>query len=207
MRGIRLNLGCGCQLPKGWTNVDYALGARLMRIPFFRTVNKKFHLFNMEWDDNIFLHDLTTPFPWSDNSVDAIYSSHTLEHLSREQGRKFLRQCHRVLRSGGVIRIVVPDLSCMVRRYMEGELKAEDFVEALGVLYPDSGGRLKNRLAPFVQFPHKCMYDTPALISSMSEIGFEAKGMGAFESVIDDIREIETEGRTRDAVIVEGVKA
>lgn len=204
---MKLNLGCGSQLPKGWVNVDYALGARLARMPLFRAVNKRLRLFRMEWDDSIQIHDLTKPFPWPNDSVDTVYSSHTLEHMSREQGQEFLRQCHRVLRPGGIIRIVVPDLSSVVKRYLGGELAAENFVEELGVLYLDSGGRVKNRLAPFIQYPHKCMYDTPALERSMTSVGFMARSCGAFDSDIDGIRDIEMESRTRDAVIVEGVKA
>ena len=203
---MRLNLGCGAQLPGGWVNVDYALGARIARIPLFRAVNQRLRLFNMDWSDGIVLHNLTHRFPWADSSVDAVYSSHTLEHMSREQGRDFLRQCCRVLKPGGVIRIVVPDLSSVVQRYLDGNLHAEDFVEALGVLYIDSGGRWKNRLAPFIQYPHKCMYDTPALVRCMSAAGFDARGRAPFDSAIEGIADIEMESRTREAVIVEGVK-
>ena len=203
---MRLNLGCGSQLPEGWINVDYALGARIARVPLFRSVNRKLRLFRMEWDDSIFLHDLTRPFPWADNSVRAVYSSHTLEHMTKEQGRRFLEQCYRVLEPGGVIRIVVPDLSCAVKRYLDGSLPAENFVEHLGVLFIESGSPWKNRLAPFIQYPHKCMYDTPALVRCLAAVGFEAAGRDPFDSAIEDIGAIEMESRTRDAVIVEGIK-
>lgn len=203
---MKLNLGCGSQLPSGWTNVDYALGARIARIPLFRALNKKIRLFRMDWDDAIVLHDLTRTFPWPDNSVDVVYSSHTLEHMSREQGRAFLAECHRVLKPGGIIRIVVPDLSSIVRNYLDGNLQAEDFVDTLGVLYLDAGGRWKNRLAPFVQYPHKCMYDTPALVRCLTNVGFDARGRSPFDSTISGIADIEIQDRTVDAVIVEGVK-
>ena len=203
---IKLNLGCGYQYPQGWINVDYSLGARFSRLPFFRLINKKLHLFRMEWDDNIFIHDLTKPFPWDDASVDVVYSSHTLEHMAREQGAEFLRQSYRVLKPGGIIRIVIPDLLSIVNRYLEGELLAENFVEDLGVMYIESGNRLKDRLAPFVQYPHKCMYDTSALERSMTSAGFNACSRKPFDSEIPEIIDIEMESRTRDAVIVEGVK-
>ena len=98
---MKLNLGCGSQLPRDWVNVDYALGARIARIPLFRAINRRLKLFRMDWDDSIFLHDLTRPFPWADNSIDVVYSSHTLEHMSREMGQEFLHQCHRVLKPDG----------------------------------------------------------------------------------------------------------
>src|SRR5882762_7720591 len=85
---IKLNLGCGAHVPSGWINVDYAPGARLARAPLFRRINKRLRLFALDWDDHIFIHDLTRPLPWKDSSVDVVYSSHTLEHFSREQGAR-----------------------------------------------------------------------------------------------------------------------
>jgi ubiquinone/menaquinone biosynthesis C-methylase UbiE len=203
---MKLNLGCGSQVPDGWTNVDYALGARFIKIPFFRSFNKKAKLFNLDWNEKIYLHDLTTKFPWADSSIDIVYSSHTLEHFTKEDGRRFLAECHRVLRKDGIIRIVVPNLRHDVTEYIEGRISADDFVESLGVLYESSNNTLKKRLAPFFQFPHKCMYDNPRLIEILNEIGFEATARAAFDSDIDDIQLVELESRTKNAVIVEGRK-
>lgn len=203
---MKLNLGCGSQVPNDWINVDYALGARFARIPFFLAINKKVKLFNLDWNENIYLHNLTKKFPWSDTSIDIIYSSHTLEHFSKEDGRRFLSECHRVLSKGGIIRIVVPDLRHSVTEYSEGRIKADDFVEKLGVLYENSNNIIKRKLHPFISFPHKCMYDNSRLIEILNEIGFDAIDRVAFNSDIEDIRVVELEGRTENAVIVEGRK-
>jgi predicted SAM-dependent methyltransferase len=203
---MKLNLGCGSQMPDGWVNVDYALGARFAKIPFFRATNRRLGLFDLDWDERIRLHDLTKTFPWEDASVEVIYSSHMLEHLPREDGRRFLEQCHRVLRVGGIIRLVVPDLRHAVGEYVEGGVPADEFLQTLGVLYEHRGGRLKRRLSPFVQFPHKCMYDCSRLLELLQEIGFQTSARGAFDSDIDDIASVELEDRTKHAVIVEGRK-
>lgn len=203
---MKLNLGCGSQVPDQWNNVDYALGARFFKIPFFHTLNKKVKLFNLDWNDKIYLHDLTKKFPWADSSIDIIYSSHTLEHFSKEDGRRFLSECHRVLRKDGIIRIIVPDLRHDVTEYIEGRINADDFVEKLGVLYGHSNNTLKKRLAPFFQFPHKCMYDNSRLIEILNEVGFDASTRASFDSDIEDIRLVELESRTEKAVIVEGRK-
>lgn len=202
----RLNLGCATQIVDGWTNVDYALGARITKLPFFRAVNRRLKLFNLDWSEEIYLHNLTQTFPWAESSIDAVYSSHTLEHLSKAQGRFFLAECHRVLQKGGVLRIVVPDLKHNVREYLDGRLPADDFVENLGVLYIESDRKWKNRLNPFIQFPHKCMYDSERLVEIFRELGFDASSRAAFDSAIDDIRAIELEDRALNAVIVEGRK-
>jgi hypothetical protein len=111
-----------------------------------------------------------------------------------------------VLRSTGIIRLIVPDLRHHVVEYIEGRTRADEFVEALGILHGNSNNVLKHNLSRFVQFPHKCMYDAPRLIELLSEIGFHASRRDAFDSAISDIRLIELEGRTENAVVVEGRK-
>jgi SAM-dependent methyltransferase len=203
---MKLNLGCGSRVLPGWVNADYALGARLAKWPLFGAVNRRLGLFDLDWHPDIVIHDLTRPFPWAAGSAEVVYSSHTLEHFTRDDGRRFLTECYRVLRPGGVLRIVVPDLRHEVQRYLDGELRAEDFVENLYVIFRRSANPLKTALGPWLQFPHKCMYDTPRLVAILRELGFDAGARAAFDSAIADIRAIELPDRTTHAVIVEGRK-
>jgi hypothetical protein len=51
-----------------------------------------------------------------------------LEHLPRPQALPFLRECHRVLAPGGILRVVVPDLETIARlylKYLEGGLAGD----------------------------------------------------------------------------------
>ncbi len=203
---MNINLACGSQLPDGWINVDYSLGARLAKLPLFRMINKKISFFNCDWDDRIFIHNLIKPLPWNSNSVSSIYSSHTLEHMSRQEGLQFIGECYRVLKPKGVIRIVVPDLAHIVKEYSEGRLRADDFTEKLGVLYKNCDNSFKNKLAPFFQFPHKCMYDQKTLLRILNENGFQVESRKPFDSDIKDIRNVEVEWRTEESVIIEGKK-
>jgi predicted SAM-dependent methyltransferase len=203
---MKLNLGCGAQVPDGWLNVDYSLGARFMKIPFFRAFNRKMKLFKLDWNKKIYIHDLTKKFPWGESSVDIVYSSHTLEHFPKETGRFFLEECHRVLRQNGIIRIVVPDLRYEVLEYTEGRINADDFLKNLFVLSGRSKNKFKAFLSPFFEFPHKCMYDNARLIEILNEIGFETSTRLAFDSNIEEIEQVELEDRTENAVIVEGRK-
>lgn len=205
MNQVKLNLGCGSHTPEGWVNIDCAFGARLAKIPFFRFVNKKIGFFRMDWDDRIKVHDLQRPFPFDDGSVDTIYTSHTLEHFTKKEGERFLKECHRVLRSDGILRVVVPDLESIVSDYTTGKIAADMFLDKLCVICDTSGmGFFKRLLVNQIHFPHKCMYDTKTLLGKFHDIGFQAESRAAFDSDIPDIKKIESEGRTQNAVVVEG---
>jgi ubiquinone/menaquinone biosynthesis C-methylase UbiE len=187
--------------------VDFALGARFARNPVFRHLGKGLGVFSLAWAENIFIHNLTKPFPWTAGSVDVVYTSHTLEHFTREEGQFIIAESFRVLKPGGLIRIIVPDLREIINRYVNQALAADHFVEELGVLYQTSRSPLKAKLIPFIQFPHKCMYDTETLLHALDRSGFRAASWNPFDSGIADIAAIESSGRTVAAVIVEGVKA
>lgn len=90
-----LNLGCGSRFIASWTNVDFTATA-----------------------PGVVACNLVEGVPFSDNSFDAVYHSHVLEHFSRAEGERFIRECFRVLAPGGVIRVVVPDLEQIVRSYL-----------------------------------------------------------------------------------------
>ena len=90
-----LNLGCGNRYKPGWINIDFA-----SRSP------------------DVLSHDLKAGIPMPEKSVDVVYHSHVLEHFSRENAEFFLEECYRVLRSSGIIRVVVPDLENIVREYL-----------------------------------------------------------------------------------------
>lgn len=105
-----LNLGCGDRTHPEWVNIDSSLRLRLGRLPLIR-----------RWvpsPPDIRIHDLRHGIPFSDATVDVVYASHVLEHLTQNVGREFLREIHRVLKPGGIVRIVVPDLEAAVRLYL-----------------------------------------------------------------------------------------
>jgi len=58
--------------------------------------------------------DATRPFPFPDSSFDVISSEHMIEHIAYEQGQFMLRECRRVLKPGGRIRVATPDLQVLL---------------------------------------------------------------------------------------------
>lgn len=55
--------------------------------------------------------DISKPLPYQSDSVDFLFAEHVVEHVAPGEGYRFFKECRRVLRTGGVVRIVVPDIS------------------------------------------------------------------------------------------------
>lgn len=90
-----LNLGCGSRTVSGWTNLDRKASG-----------------------PGVIEHDLRRPLPFADASFDFVYSSHVLEHFSRADGESLVKESVRVLRPGGILRVVVPDMEHLARLYL-----------------------------------------------------------------------------------------
>jgi predicted SAM-dependent methyltransferase len=91
-----LNLGCGLTYVKGWTNIDF-----------------------VSFSEDVIAHNLLTGIPHNNNSFDLVYHSHVLEHFPKTEAPKFIAECYRVLKPGGVIRIAIPDLEQIATNYLK----------------------------------------------------------------------------------------
>jgi SAM-dependent methyltransferase len=120
-----LNLGCGTKVSNKpeVINVDWSIYLRLKRMKIFAPAvplffrGKRLEKFN-SLPDNILVHNLAKGIPFNSDSIDVVYHSHMLEHLDRDVAVKFLTEVKRVLRPGGIHRIVVPDLEKACRDYI-----------------------------------------------------------------------------------------
>jgi len=124
-----LNLGCGTRTSPMTVNIDFSIYQRLRARKGGRVVAKLLlrgeRRANFEaMSDNIVVHDLRRGIPPEDNSVDAVYHSHTLEHIDRDDVPGFMAEILRVLKPAGIHRIVVPDLEPLVCAYLK-DLEAE----------------------------------------------------------------------------------
>jgi len=82
----RVQLGCGPKYLDGFINIDGN---------FQRRVD--------------YLMDIRAGLPFDDDSIEFIYSCHTLEHLFITDALTVLGECRRVLRPDGVLRLTLPD--------------------------------------------------------------------------------------------------
>ena len=151
---IRVNIGCGKSPINGWTNYDNSLAIKLANSPLLfisksLKLLRKQQIENIEWNKKhkIYFVDATKKIPLEDNSVECIYSSHMLEHLSRTGSISFLDESLRILKIDGILRIAVPDLKMAINDYLtDGD--ADEFMERLHVGAP-SISSLKEKLKLF----------------------------------------------------------
>ncbi|MDQ4142592.1 MAG: class I SAM-dependent methyltransferase [Actinomycetota bacterium] len=134
---IILNLGSGPRTSPHCVNIDWSPYLRLKRnplasrvAPLFLTGKRRERFLAL--DRNVLVHDLRQALPMPDGSADAVYHSHVLEHFDRQLVPAFLAEIRRVLKPGGVHRVVVPDLEASCRRYLDHVDRCMDHPEAMG---------------------------------------------------------------------------
>lgn len=215
-----LHLACGLTTPENWLNVDGSLQIVLARYPILKKLLVRSRLVprsqaEIPWSANVLRLNLARRLPFADGCFLAVYCSHLLEHLYYCEASALLKECHRILRIGGVCRFVVPDLESLVRRYLSAKAdgipgSGTRFMESMLVHEKERRHGLLGafyRLTAFHQ--HKWMYDTESLTALFRQAGFSnAKRVGFLESRIDRVAEVEKAGRVLDGegIIVEASK-
>jgi predicted SAM-dependent methyltransferase len=209
---MKLNLGCGPVQPEGWVNVDGSNRAWLAsRLPWIDRICVSCKLFApTDFNPSTVWANLLKRFPWDDRSVQAVYLGEILEHFTREEGEGLLRECHRVLELGGVIRVRVPDDAAFWGNYVR-EYEAtrrlprtqwsSDHTRWTRMHFQEV---CTTRPKPWRSMGHyhKFGYDDVSLILLLEKIGFrEVDRRRLHESRIDDIQAVEN----RYDLIVEGI--
>jgi SAM-dependent methyltransferase len=183
------NLGCGTRAHPACVNVDWSIHLRL----------RKLHLAWLAGDragkiralpPDIVVHDLRKGIPAHDATADVVYHSHVLEHIDREAAPGFMAEIHRVLKPGGIQRVVVPDFEHLARRYVEAfggeghEARVADMIEQ--IVRREAAGtasqrtlrrRIENALLGDARKrgeTHQWMYDRLTLGALLERSGFTA---------------------------------
>ena len=104
--------------------------------------------------------DVTLPADWralfKPESIDTLLSEHMLEHLSAADARTALAECYRYLKSGGLLRIAVPD----------GYRRDPDYVKEAS---PPNDG-------------HQVLYNVDSLTTLLQSVGFATTALEYFDS-------------------------
>lgn len=144
----RINFGAGGCRVEGWRNTDacYPEGS----------------------PDRI---DCTQSLPLETGSVDMVFSEMMLEHITPQQAWNFLCEAHRILKPGGLVRIVIPDF---VRCW---KLKDPDWLRVnQGVTNND--GTLRDQMKSILfGHGHQGLWTSELLQAVLEAIGFQQVGI------------------------------
>lgn len=97
---------CDLPLPKPWINVDNSTSPHIIS------------------DLTLDCRELDSHF--AENSVDRIYAAHFCEHLTPKEAQDWVTMCYRLLKPGGELGIVTPDMREVARMYLEGDISIDD---------------------------------------------------------------------------------
>jgi predicted SAM-dependent methyltransferase len=178
--GLQLNLGCGPKALPGWVNVD---------------INRGPHV-DVVWD-------LSRPLPFRTASCAAIFGEHVIEHLTRSDAENLLRECHRVLETGGVLRLSTPDAGRYLRSYAgDGEfLHHPQFPQQIGSRLDRINMMMRE------EGQHLWVYDAESLTTALRQVGFASVTVLEFNvSHHPAMREIDSADRAFESLYVEATK-
>ncbi len=138
---IKLHLGCGARYLKGYIHIDLA---------DYSHINHK--------------HNIKYLPMFKDDSVDLIYSSHALGYFDRIEVIEVLKEWHRVLKLGRLLRLALPNFAALAKVY----LKYKNLDLIIGPLY----GRWPNPRNNLVLY-QKTIFDFNSLVDLLKSIGFK----------------------------------
>ena len=175
-----INFGCGVSPFEGWINID--------GIPNHHA--------------DLFL-DIRRPLPFRTQSARFIFTEHVIEHLRYDEAGYFLSECYRIMKLGGAIRIITPDLKKFVRAYIENDKQffpivsptLSDPVGALNLMFRQGG-------------THHYIYDFDELNRILLQSGFKKVFQSSFQnSVWPELnRDSGDKQRITESLYVEAVK-
>ena len=208
----KLNLGCGPVQPSGWVNIDSS--NRAILASKFSLVDKLFVRLGVlqptEFGPQTTICNLLKPLPYADRSVDVIYAGELWEHFEYQDALRITKECARVLKKGGVLRVCVPDGDKFWRNYLnllEEELEkpreersAQRLRKHVGMYFAEIC--TKRKWFGSMGHTHKWQFDEIQLVELFESCGFsEVERMKFHESRITDVEKVERS----NFLIVEGV--
>lgn len=187
-------------LPPGRKVLHLGCGQNYLSLPGFVNIDG-----NICCRKDIWL-DVTMGLPYPDQTIDAIYAHHFLEHLEERGIRRVLLEAYRVLKPGGGIRLVTPDLGKAVRAYAA---KDHHFFSGWPDPRQSIGGKFNNYL--LCRNQHRFMFDLGFLEEFLRNAGLEkCQEVGPLESRIfcrEELEGVLEEGpETHRSLFVEAFK-
>jgi len=201
--GTYVQYGCGLCCPHGWINFDVSPTLRLQRLPLIGFLFKREPTI---FPEEVRFGDIVAGLPLPDGIADGIYASHVLEHLCYDDFWIALRNTHRLLKPGGIFRLVVPDLETRARKYLS---QFDNGVADSNTWFMDAsnlGNRRRGRGAVALtrsllgNSAHLWMWDEKSMRAALEKSGFVNVRRCQFNDCKDEnFNLVEEVGRFHDA--------
>jgi SAM-dependent methyltransferase len=183
---VYVQYGCGQSCPVGWINFDASPNVILQKVPIIRS------FIRTRFPKQVRYGNIVRGLPFAEGSVDGIYASHVLEHLSLDEFWKALENTFVLLRPGGSFRLVVPDLEVRTRTYLErlsaGEAESNSWFMRISYLGCEHRWKGLNGLLRvlFGHSAHLWMWDERSISAALKKIGFIKVRRASFNDSSDD---------------------
>lgn len=160
---LKLNLGSFCVMyHNGWFNIDMVDAT---------PPGGKLSDWAKHYGYKFLCHDLRVGLPFGTGVVDCISISHALEHFTYPDALKLLRECRRVIRPDGALRIAVPDVERLTSMYKDKCLGELDELNDEASQSPTQAGKLWALL----HTEHWAQYDAETLCYYLREAGWKSR--------------------------------
>jgi SAM-dependent methyltransferase len=196
--GNFVQFGCGLCAPSHWQNFDASPALIVQHLPIIGPLVPKGPFGG--YPATARYGDILKGLPIKPDSVDLLYCSHVLEHMTAGEAHIALTNSYRYLKPGGIFRLVLPDLEALAQEYLSSNNPdaVHQFMR-LTWLGEDTSQRsswqstLKQWMS---RGRHLWMWDYKAMAHELASVGFQdirrAKigdsGLEAFDAVEDPER-------------------
>ncbi len=193
-----VQFGCGLCAPDDWQNFDAGPAFWLQsKMPFVTPLLKKRGF--PDYPKNIKYGDVIKGLPVPQQSAQAVYCSHVLEHMALDELRITLRNVFSYLRPGGTFRLVLPDLEQLIKAYLADPAPgaASGFMQD-SYLGEQSVTRNLRAIptALFGRSRHLWMWDYKGMAEELEAAGFTSIRRAQFGDAADPhFRNVEAEHR------------
>jgi len=202
-----IQYGCGLSAPGSWRNFDASPTLRFERLPF---IGRLYTKNQSRFPENVNYGDIVKGLPIAPESCDGVYCSHVLEHLSLDDFRTALHNTHKILRVGGIFRLVLPDLEFHAKQYLinPSDDAALSFMRKTYLGHEKRVTDLKGFFVSwFSNSQHLWMWDYKSIKSELQSAAFVGIRRAVFYDSSDSMfREVEEKDRWENCLGIECTK-
>jgi predicted SAM-dependent methyltransferase len=167
---MNIHIGCEFKIGKNWKNYDISITAQIEKIPLLRKFIK---INSLPYPKEVIYGDISKKPFCKENEADNIYCSHALEHMTKEDMQRALKNIYFMLKSRGCFRLIVPDLETRAKKYLKNQ-DSDAFIESIGFGREKNDRSFKNLLRKlFGNSGHLWMYDNKSMQKYLTEAGFK----------------------------------